>query len=111
MVSAVDTAVTNIRNSLADPFPSAAKTVKTDEPKKRKSGGVPESLTNEPESPNVGLNHGSGQNPGHNRTLGAGSPQSSAASSTVAGSATDGSSNDSATPSAKKNTMKSGPPR
>jgi len=43
VVSAVNTAVTNIRNSLADPFPSAVKTtapsvqtltVKTDEPKK-----------------------------------------------------------------------------
>jgi hypothetical protein len=39
VVSAVNTAVTNIRNSLADPFPSTAKTttttltVKTDEPK------------------------------------------------------------------------------
>jgi len=95
----VNTAVTNIRNSLADPFPSAARSVKTDEPK------------SEPASPNVGLKHGYGRKRVHNPTVGAGSPQSSAASSTVAGSATDGSSSDSATPSAKKNTMKSGPPR
>ncbi len=104
VVSAVNTAVTNIRDSLADPFPSTAKTVKTDEPKKRKTN-------DSSESPNVGLEHVSGPKPRHKPTLGAGSPQSSPASSTAADSATDGSSNDSATPSAKKNTTKSGPPR
>lgn len=104
VVSAVNTAVTNIRDSLADPFPSTAKTVKTDEPKERKTNDASE-------SPNVGLEHVSGPKPRHKPTLGAGSPQSSPASSTAADSATEGSSNDSATPSAKKNTTKSGPPR
>jgi hypothetical protein len=122
VVSAVNTAVTNIRNSLADPFPSTALSVAAPTVKNERRGGDvvtthkslrvnQKPVDRSTESPNVGLVHGSGQKPGHNPTLGAGSPQSSAVSSTVAGSATDGSSNDSATPTAKKNTIKSGPPR
>ncbi len=104
VVSAVNTAVTNIRNSLADPFPSTAKTAKVDEPKQRKT-------TDASESPNGGFEHGSAEKPAQKHTLGVGSPQSSTASSTDASSTTDGSSKDNATPSPKKNTTKSGPPR
>jgi hypothetical protein len=130
VVSAVSTAVTNIRNSLADPFPSTAKTTTmtlsdaaptVKEITERRGGDVvtthkslqdnQKPIDRSPVSPKVGLVHESGQKPGHNPTLGAGPPQSSAASSPAAGSATDGSSNDSATPRAKKNTMKSDPPR
>jgi hypothetical protein len=60
VVSAVNTAVTNIRNSLADPFPSAAKTAtttpsvaaptKNDEPKKRKTNGSSETLSDKKDS-------------------------------------------------------------
>jgi hypothetical protein len=61
VVSAVNTAVANIRNSLADPFPSAAKattttlsvaasTVKKDEPKKRKTNGSSETLSDKKDS-------------------------------------------------------------
>lgn len=60
VVSAVNTAVTNIRNSLADPFPSttkttttlsvAAPTVKSDEPKNRKTNGSSETLSDKKDS-------------------------------------------------------------
>jgi hypothetical protein len=60
VVSAVNTAVTNIRNSLADPFPAAAKstapsvqtlTVKTDEPKVEAKKTDPPATKKASESP------------------------------------------------------------
>jgi hypothetical protein len=89
VVSAVNTAVTNIRNSLQDPFPAIAKTAQ-----------------------NVESAHTSGPKPVTKPTLEAGPAQSSSedSSATKTRSAS-GSSKDSATPRAKKNTMKSGPPR
>jgi hypothetical protein len=64
VVAAVDTAVTNIRNSLADPFPSAAKTttttlsvavptVKNDEPKKHET----KKDADDPAGPTSGSKH------------------------------------------------------
>ncbi|HVQ48451.1 MAG TPA: hypothetical protein VMS92_00260 [Mycobacterium sp.] len=56
VIAAVDTAVTNIRNSLNDPFPATAKTtapsvqaltVKTDEPKMRRTPDSSETLSGE----------------------------------------------------------------
>jgi hypothetical protein len=124
VASAVNTAVTNISESLADPFPSTPKTtVKTTVPKveapkveaaapsARPSRTEVKSDDESAEAASVGLKHALGQKPRHNPTLGDEPDQSSAASSTVTDSSTDGSSNDSATPSAKKNTMNSGPPR
>jgi hypothetical protein len=105
VVSAVNTAVTNIRNSLADPFPSPS-TARTTAPKVD-TQVKPE----DDQSSSVGLVHKSGRKPLHKPTLGDAPSQSSATSSAVADSSTDGPSNDSATPSAKKNTMNSGPPR
>lgn len=102
VVSAVNTAVTNIGNALRDPFPSTATTtVKTTRaPKPAK-----------PATPNVGLTHLFGQKPRHKRTLGDAPAQSSADSSSVTASSTDGSSHDNATPRAKKNTTNSDPPK
>jgi hypothetical protein len=97
--NAVDTAVTNVRNSLADPFPS---TTKTTAPKV-------DAQPVRPKAPSVGSVHTRGQKPLHKPTLGADQPSSD--SSTAAGSSAGGSSKDSATPSARKNTTKSGPPR
>jgi hypothetical protein len=103
VTSAVNTAVTHISNSLADPFPSAS-TARTTAPKVEATTSVPPNRAEmKPDA--------SGQKPDHKPTVGDGPDQSSATSSAVAASSTDGSSNDSATPSAKKNTMKSGPPR
>jgi hypothetical protein len=76
VVSAVNTAVTNVRNSLHDPFPAAAKATTSDAQQTKKK---------------------------------ALHPSRAVVSSTKVGSS--GRSNDSATPRAKKNTMKSGPPR
>jgi hypothetical protein len=114
VVSAVNTAVTNISESLADPFPSTAKTTA---PKGQTTTTVrPHRVEVKPddgssEAPNVGLKHTLGQKPSHNPTLGDGPNQVSSSTSTVKDSSTEGDSNDSATPSAKKNTMNSGPPR
>ena len=148
VISAVNTAVTNISESLADPFPSTPKTTAPKAPKveapkvevpkvevpkvevpkvevpkvevpkveaaaptARPSRTEVKSDDDPAEATSVGLKHALGQKPRHNPTLGDGQDQSSAASSTVSVASTDGSSNDSATPSAKKNTMNSGPPR
>ncbi|MGX9792456.1 hypothetical protein [Mycobacterium sp. MMS18-G62] len=130
VVSAVNTAVTNISASLADPFPSTPKTTapkttpKTTAPMvetAKVEAAAPtacpartgvKSDDESAEAASVGSKHALGQKPRHNPTLGDGPVQSSvAASSGAEASSTDGSSNDSATPSAKKNTMNSGPPR
>ena len=153
VISAVNTAVTNISESLADPFPSTPKTTAPKAPKAevpkvevskvevpkvevpkvevpkvevpkvevpkveaaaptaRPSRTEVKSDDDPAEATSVGLKHALGQKPRHNPTLGDGQDQSSAASPTASVASTDGSSNDSATPSAKKNTMNSGPPR
>jgi hypothetical protein len=85
VVSAVHTAVTNIRNSLHDPFPAAT---------------------------NVGLAHTPSPKPRIKPTLPADAAQSSSEySSTTEARSAVRSSKDNATPRPKKNTMKSGPPR
>jgi len=106
VASAVDTAVTNIRNSLRDPFP-----VKTTlrQPKSRIDVEKPDASAGQS---SVGLVHAVGRKPRVKPTLAAESGQSSSEdSSTTEVRSAAGSSNDSATPRAKKNTMKSGPPR
>lgn len=100
VVAAVNTAVTNIRNSLADPFPSATKT--TSPP--RQAAPIVRSARAAGEKPLYKPTFADG--PNHSSSL----PSTTAASSSVR-SASAGRSSDSATPSAKKNTMKSGPPR
>jgi hypothetical protein len=95
VVSAVNTALTNIRNSVHDPFPAAAKTTAPSTP-----------------STNVGVVRASGPKPRSRPTLAPPSGQSSSDdSSTTEARSVAGSVKDSATPRAKKNTMKSGPPR
>jgi hypothetical protein len=85
VVSAVQTAVTNIRSSLHDPFPAAT---------------------------NVGLAHTPRAKPRIRPTLAADAAQSSSEdSSTTEARSAVRSSKDNATPRPKKNTMKSGPPR
>jgi hypothetical protein len=92
VVSAVNTAVTNVRNALHNPFPAAAKTTAT--------------------STNVGPMHTLAQNLRTKPSLAAESVQASSAdSSTTQARSAVGTSKPSATPRAKKNTMKSGPPR
>jgi hypothetical protein len=51
VVSAVNTAVTNIRNSLADPFPSTALEVKTAEPRAEAKKTDPPTTEKASESP------------------------------------------------------------
>ena len=109
VASAVDTAVTNIRNSLHDPFPPTVKTTLLRRPpsrvdvEKRDASAGPSS---------VGLVHAVGRKPSPKPTLAVASGQSSSEkSSTTEVRSAAGSSNDSAMPRAKKNTMKSGPPR
>src|SRR5215208_1165843 len=123
VVSAVNTAVANISKSLADPFPSTPKTtapkvqkveapeVEAAAPTARPSRTGVKSDDESAEATSAGLKHTLGQKPRHTPRLGDGPDQSSAASSTDSVASTDGSSKDSATPSAKKNTMNSGPPR
>jgi hypothetical protein len=95
VVSAVNTAVTNIRNSLRDPFPAAVRTT------------VPPTA-----STNVGWARASGPKPRTRPTLAAPSGQSSSDdSSTTEARSVAGSAKDNAIPRPKKNTMKSGPPR
>jgi hypothetical protein len=115
VVSAVNTAVTNIRNSLHDPFPAATKTTapsvtNTLAPEKKPCVDV-EKHDSPPPSTNVGLLHASGPKLRAKPIIAAASAQSSSADSSTREGRSAGSSNDSATPSAKKNTMKSGPPR
>jgi hypothetical protein len=103
VVSAVNTAVTNVSNSLADPFPSPS-TARTTAPK------VQATTTVRPHRAEV-KPAASRRKPDGKPTVVNAPDQSSAASSKVSDSSTAGSSNDRPTPSAKKNTMKSGPPR
>jgi hypothetical protein len=120
VVSAVDTAVTNIRNSLADPFPSTVETTLRQPPPANAAAVTGDEMSRvdvekhdaSAGSSSVGLVHAVGRKPSPKPTPAAASGQSSSEdSSTTQVRSAAGSSNDSATPRAKKNTTKSGPPR
>ena len=128
---AVDTALTNVRDSLADPFPSTARVAATEaDPPAALDAGPATNRTSRHATPKITADEqpdavvsiatknaadestdakkpADGANPDHS---GASSSVSSG-SSTVSGRSAGCCSNDNATPSAKKNRMNSGPPR
>ncbi len=131
VADAVDTALTNVRDSLADPFPSTARVAATEaDPPAALDSGPATNRTSRRATPKITADEqpdavvsiatknaadestdarkpADSANPDH---LGASSSVSSG-SSTVAGRSAGCCSKNNATPSAKKNRMNSGPPR
>jgi hypothetical protein len=129
VADAVDTALINIRDSLADPFPSTATVAATEaDPPADLDAGPATNRTSRPATPkitadeqpdtvlSIATKNGADESPNAKKPADSANPDHSGASSSVSsGSSTvagrSAGSNDNATPSAKKNRMNSGPPR
>ncbi len=112
VVAAVDTAVTNIGNSLHDPFPSVAPgTAISKHPTVDISESFNQSTESKREPTDSEVTAKKRQSTSGSSPSSSSSSRSATGSTSASASATGDVSNDSATPSAKKNTMNNEPPR
>jgi hypothetical protein len=116
VATAVDTATTNIRASLSDPFPSARSTQNNAETATETADSAQSSRRRDEQKSDLGADTESPavSTQSSSRSVSSGSPSGSSASSdapTESGCSSGCGSSDNATPSATKNTMNSGPPR